>query len=61
MTRSFAPDSVTGIALDTPDWCRREAEKCFLLAEKVTDDKAADALLIYGSELLARAERMEET
>ncbi len=45
--------------LHTPQWFREEAERCFHLAEKITDQKASDDLVAYGRELLARAERVE--
>jgi hypothetical protein len=43
----------------TPQWYREEAERCFRLAENVSDQKASADLMNYGRELLARAERME--
>jgi len=47
--------------VDTPEWFRDEAERCFRLAEKMTDQKSIESLMRYGSELLAQAERMEAT
>ena len=47
--------------VDTPEWFRDEAERCFRLAEKMTDQKSVDSLVAYGRELLDRAERMEAT
>jgi hypothetical protein len=61
MASLLGSGSAASAVLDTPEWLRQEAEKCFLLADKTIDEKAADALLTYGSELLARAERMEAT
>jgi hypothetical protein len=43
----------------TPRSLREQAEKCFRLAEGTTDDRTHDALVTYGEELRARAERME--
>lgn len=45
--------------LHTPEWFREEAERCFQLAEKIVDQKASEALVAYGRELLGQAERME--
>jgi hypothetical protein len=61
MMRLSADDAANAAVLDTSEWFRQEAEKCFRLPERTTDESAADALLTYGSELLARAERMEAT
>jgi len=47
--------------VDTPEWFRDEAERCFRVAEKMMDQKSADSLTAYGRELLAQAERMEAT
>ncbi len=46
---------------NTPQWFREEAEHCFRLAEKITDQRASDALISYGRELLAKAEGMAAT
>lgn len=46
-------------ALHTLQWFREEAERCFRLAEKLTDERASEDLITYGRELLARAEHME--
>ncbi len=45
--------------LHTPQWFRQEAERCFDLVERIADQKASDALMTYGAELLAEAERIE--
>lgn len=47
--------------VDTPEWFRDEAKRCFRLAEKMTDQRSVESLLAYGSELLGQAERMEAT
>ncbi len=47
--------------VDTPEWYRDEAERCFRLAEKMTDQKSVESLVAYGRELLGQAERMEAT
>ena len=44
---------------DTPQALRERAEHAFRLAEGTTDTSAHDALLFYGQELLAEAERIE--
>ncbi len=59
--RPWAQASRRRTVLDTPDWFRQEAEKCFFLADKIMDENASDALVTYGAELIARAERMEAT
>ena len=61
MALSLGPGAKRGAVLDTPEWFRQEAEKCFSLAEKLMDEGAADALVAYGAELIARAERMDAT
>ena len=61
MAQSLASGSILGAVRDTPEWFRQEAEKCFFLAEKIMDKKAADALVTYGAELFAQAERMDAT
>jgi hypothetical protein len=43
----------------SPRSLREQAEKCFRLAQGTTDDRTHDALVTYGEELWARAERME--
>ena len=47
--------------INTPAWFRDEAERCFRLAEKMTDQRSSDSLLAYGNELLSQAKRMEAT
>jgi hypothetical protein len=40
---------------DSPDRLREEAERCFRLANGTTDERAHDALVAYGHELLEKA------
>ena len=40
---------------DTPDMLREKAERCFRLANATTDERAHDALVAYGDELLEEA------
>lgn len=53
------PAIMSRAPLHTPEWFREEAEHCFQLAEKIVDQKASEALVAYGRELLGQAERME--
>ena len=41
---------------DSPDALREKAERCFRLASGTTDERAHDALVAYGLELLEKAE-----
>jgi hypothetical protein len=44
---------------DTPMSLRERADRAFRLASSTTDTSAHDALMLYGQELLAEAERIE--
>jgi hypothetical protein len=50
---------VIKIQNDNPQAMRERAERAFRLASTTTDDSAHDALILYGQELLAEAERIE--
>lgn len=43
----------------TPQSLREQAERAFRLAAATTDASAHDALMLYGQELIAKAERIE--
>ena len=47
-------------AISDPRTLRKNAERCFRLADGTLDPAAHEVLRIYGEELLDRAERMEE-
>jgi hypothetical protein len=44
---------------DSPDRLREEAERCFRLANEITDERAHDALIAYGHELLDEARALQ--
>lgn len=44
---------------DSPKSLRERAERAFRLASATTDASAHDALMLYGHELMAEAERIE--
>jgi hypothetical protein len=44
---------------DTPQSLRERADRAFRLAGATADTSAHDALMLYGQELLAEAERIE--
>jgi len=44
---------------DSPKSLRERAERAFRLASATMDASAHDALMLYGQELLAEAERIE--
>jgi hypothetical protein len=44
---------------DTPQSLRERADRAFRRASSTTDASAHDALMLYGQELLAEAERIE--
>jgi hypothetical protein len=46
---------------DTPQSLRERADRAFRLASGTTDASAHDALMLYGQELLAEADRIEST
>ena len=46
---------------DTPQSLRERADRAFRLASGTTDASAHDALMFYGQELLAEADRIEST
>ena len=50
---------VIKILNDNPQAMRERAERAFRLASTTNDDSAHDALILYGQELLAEAERIE--
>jgi len=44
---------------DNPQFLREKAERALRLASMTGDESARDALVLYGQELLARADMME--
>lgn len=43
----------------TPQQLREKADRCFRLAKDTTDQKAREALIAFGCELLDRADEIE--